>query len=103
LEQLAQRGSACPLPGCIQGQGGWGFELPRGRSLPVAGGLEPRDLKGPFLFKPLYDLGINQGEHHSQERLIGHEESGVDPQVYGLKDVINYKSMTKRSLTKKGS
>jgi len=26
LEQLAQRGCGCPLPGGIQGQAGWGCE-----------------------------------------------------------------------------
>jgi len=28
LEQVAQRGCGCPLLGSIQGQAGWGFELP---------------------------------------------------------------------------
>ena len=28
LEQVAQRGSRCPIPGNIQGQVGWGSEKP---------------------------------------------------------------------------
>ena len=28
LEQVAQRGCGCPLPGSVQGQAGWGFEQP---------------------------------------------------------------------------
>ena len=28
LEQVAQRGCGCPLPGSVQGQAGWGFEEP---------------------------------------------------------------------------
>ena len=28
LEQVAQRGCGCPLPGSIQGQAGWDFEQP---------------------------------------------------------------------------
>ena len=28
LEQVAQRGCGCPLPGSVQGQVGWGFEQP---------------------------------------------------------------------------
>ena len=28
LEQVAQRGSRCPVPGNIQGQAGWGPEQP---------------------------------------------------------------------------
>ena len=28
LEQVAQQGCGCPLPGSIQGQAGWGFEQP---------------------------------------------------------------------------
>jgi len=28
LEQVAQRGCGCPLPGSIQDQAGWGFEQP---------------------------------------------------------------------------
>ena len=28
LEQVAQRGCGCPLPGSIQGQAGWVFEQP---------------------------------------------------------------------------
>ena len=27
-EQVAQRGSGCPLTGSVQGQVGWGFEQP---------------------------------------------------------------------------
>ena len=28
LEQVAQRGCGCPLPGSVQDQVGWGFEQP---------------------------------------------------------------------------
>ena len=28
LEQVAQRGCGCPLPGSVEGQVGWGFEQP---------------------------------------------------------------------------
>jgi len=28
LAQVAQRSCGCPLPGSVQGQVGWGFELP---------------------------------------------------------------------------
>ena len=28
LEQVAQRGCGCPIPGSVQGQVGWGFEQP---------------------------------------------------------------------------
>ena len=28
LEQIAQRGYECPLPGSTQGQAGWGFDQP---------------------------------------------------------------------------
>ena len=28
LEQVAQRGCGCPIPGSVQGQAGWGFEQP---------------------------------------------------------------------------
>ena len=28
LEQVAERGCGCPLPGSVEGQVGWGFEQP---------------------------------------------------------------------------
>ena len=28
LEEVAQRGCGCPIPGSVQGQVGWGFEQP---------------------------------------------------------------------------
>ena len=46
LEQVAQRGCGCPLPGSVQGQVGWGFEQPglvEGVSA-LAAGLELDDL-----------------------------------------------------------
>ena len=57
LEQFAQRGCGCPLPGDVQGQAGWGFEQPG-----LVGGvpsnsreLELDDPKHPFQPKPYYD------------------------------------------------
>jgi len=43
LEQVAQRGCGCPLPGSIQGQAGWGFVQPGlERGVPLfSRGLEP--------------------------------------------------------------
>ena len=42
LEQVAQEGYGCPIPGGIQGQVGWGPGQPDlvGGNQPVAGGLE---------------------------------------------------------------
>ena len=49
LEQVAQWGCGCPLPGSIQGQAGWGFEQPglEGGVPAYSRGLELDDLKGP--------------------------------------------------------
>ena len=50
LEQVAQRGCGCPLPGSIQGQAGWDCEQPglEGEvSLPTAGGWNYMILKIP--------------------------------------------------------
>ena len=57
LEQVAQRGCGCPLPGSIQGQAGWGFEQPglEGGVPAYSRGLELSDLKGPFQPKTFYD------------------------------------------------
>ena len=57
LEQVAQRGCGCPLPGSIQGQAGWGFEQPGlvGGVPAYSRGLELDDLKGPFQPKLFYD------------------------------------------------
>jgi len=48
------------LPGIIQGQAGWDFEQRgvEGGALPIAGGLEVDDLRGPFQPKPFYDSMI---------------------------------------------
>ena len=60
LEQAAQRGCGCPLPGSLQGQAGWGFEQPglEGGVPAYSRGLELGDLKGPFQPKPFYDSMI---------------------------------------------
>ena len=60
LEQVAQRGCGCPLPGGLQGQPGWGFEQPglEGGVPAYSRGLELRDLKGIFQPKPFYDFMI---------------------------------------------
>ena len=54
LEQVAQRGSECPLPGSIQGQAGWSFEQPGlvGGISACSRGLELEDLTSPFQPKP---------------------------------------------------
>ena len=73
LEQVTQWGCACPLPGgSIQGQAGWGCEQ-RGLegggeiSLPIAGGLELDDLKGPFQPKPFCDSMILEKANTPEE------------------------------------
>jgi len=50
----------CPLPGCIQGQTGRGFEQSgiKGGVPPYSRGLELHDLKCPFQPKPFYDSVI---------------------------------------------
>ena len=47
---LEQRGCGCPIPGCVEGQAGWGFEQPgvEGGVPAYSRGLERDDLKGPF-------------------------------------------------------
>ena len=60
LEQVAQGGCGCPIPGGIQGQAGCGS----GQSgilvgtLPVSGGLKLGDHCGPFQPRPFYDSMI---------------------------------------------
>ena len=40
----------------VQSQAGWGFEQPNlVEGVPIAGGLKPDDLKGPFQPEPFYD------------------------------------------------
>ena len=60
LEQVAQKGCECPLPGSIQGQAGWDFEQPglEGGVPAYSRGLELHDLKGPFQPKPFYESVI---------------------------------------------
>ena len=50
LEQVAQWGCECPLPGSIQGQAGQGFEqLGLEGGVPACSrGLEPDDHEGPI-------------------------------------------------------
>ena len=58
LEQVAQWGCECPLPGSVQGQAGWGCEQPsslEGGVPAYSRGLEADDLQGPFESKPFYD------------------------------------------------
>ena len=64
LEQAAQRGCGCPVPGDVQGQVGWGPGQP-GLVLnvevgsPACGrGLGSDDPWGPFQPKPFYDSMI---------------------------------------------
>ena len=61
LEQTAQRGCGCPLPGSIQGRAGWGCEQPglEGGVPAYSRGLELDDLKGPFQPKPFRDTMIH--------------------------------------------
>lgn len=58
LEQTAQRGCGCPIPGGVQGQDGWSFELPSlVESFPVhAGELEQNDLYSYLQLKPFHDF-----------------------------------------------
>jgi len=61
LEQVAQWGCECPLPGNIQDQTGWGCEqLGLERGVPAySRAVELGDLKDPFQPKPLYDSIIS--------------------------------------------
>ena len=49
LQQAAQQGCGCPLPGSIQGQAGWGFEQPglEGAVPAYSRGLDHMILKAP--------------------------------------------------------
>ena len=60
LEQVAQRGCECPLPGKIQGQAGWGFEQPglEGGVPAYSRRLKLDDLKGPFQPKLFYGCDL---------------------------------------------
>jgi len=62
LEQVAQRGCGCSLPGGVQVQAGWGCEQPglEGGVPAYSRGLELRDFKGLFQPKPFCDsiLGL---------------------------------------------
>ena len=63
--RLPSKAVNCPLLGSIQGQAGWGFEIPglEEVSLPIAGGLEPEYLKGLFQLKPSYDsMNVQAGK-----------------------------------------
>jgi len=53
LEQFAQRGGGCPVPGDTQGQAGWGSEhlIVLYMSLVTAGELDKMTSKGPFQLK----------------------------------------------------
>ena len=61
LEQVAQEGCGCPIPGGIQGQAGCGSEQP---DLVVGDSAHSRGLKlndhcGPFQPRPFYDSVIS--------------------------------------------
>ena len=60
LEQGAQCGCECPLPGSIESQAGWGFKQPgiEGGIPAYSRELELGDLKGPFQPKAFYDSVI---------------------------------------------
>ena len=55
VEQGAQRGSGCPIPGYVQGQAGRGSEQPDGAvgiwCRFIAGELDHVAFKGPFQLK----------------------------------------------------
>ena len=60
LEQVAQGGCGCPIPGDIQGQAGCGSEQPGlviGNPAPNRG-LKLDDHYGPFQPRPFYDSMI---------------------------------------------
>jgi len=63
LEQVAQRGCGCPLPGSIQCHAVWAFEQPglEGGIPAYSRGLELGDLQGLFQPKPFYDSMIVPG------------------------------------------
>ena len=63
LEQVAQGGCGCPIPGGIQGQAGGGSGQP---GLEVGNPAHSRVLKldncyGPFQPRPFYDLTMTTG------------------------------------------
>jgi len=53
LEQAAQRGYGCSMPGDVQGQIGWSSEQPG-----LVGDVPAYDLNGSFQTKPFYDFMI---------------------------------------------
>ena len=57
MEEVAQRGGRCPIPGNIPGQVGRGSEQPDlVEDVPARGrGLDKMTSKGPFPPKPFYD------------------------------------------------
>ena len=58
LEQVAQHGCGCPLPGSIQSQAGWDFEQSGLEGGVPAEALELDDLKVSFKPKPLFESMI---------------------------------------------
>ena len=61
LEQVSQRGGACPVPGDIQGQAGRDSEHPdQAVSLFIAGELDKMAFKGPFQLKEFYTLSLTE-------------------------------------------
>ena len=77
LEQVAQGGCGCRIPGGIQGQAGCGTRL-HGTSLVwwlvtlhIAGGLELDDHCGPFQARPFYDsMKRKKDGEYKQCRLV---------------------------------
>lgn len=63
LEQVAQGGCGCPLPGSTEGRAGWGCEQPglEGRVPAYSRGLGLDDLKVPFQPKPFCDSDAVNG------------------------------------------
>jgi len=61
LEQVAQEGCGCPIPGCIQGQAGCDSGQPGLMVGDPACRLKLNDHCGPFQPRPFYDsmLGYN--------------------------------------------
>ena len=57
LEQVAQGGCGCPIPGGIQGQAGCGSGQPGlvGGNTALSSGLKLDDHCGPFQPRPFYD------------------------------------------------
>jgi len=61
LEQVAQGGCGCPIPGGIQGQAGCGSLgslVCWLATLHIAGGLKLHDHSGPFQTRPFYESMI---------------------------------------------